>query len=222
MAESVSMKDLFALAIAIEDDGVQFYKNLADSVESSKDSLFYEPHLKKIVWNEDVGFYKELEEKIVGQGASSFYQSMPQKVSKGDSASFYRSMGERVTGDVKSVLISMSEDEKRHGDLFREMLAKAEVNGSFAEGAAKFLADHSHKLNFEKKDPGSLSIMEALDRALGMETGAVEFYSGIMEYADDEAKGMLKAIVAEEQGHKTKIQKQIKNYELLTKDYTVV
>jgi rubrerythrin len=217
------MKDLFVLAIAMEDDGVEFYKNLADSAENSKDSLFYKPHTDKIVWNEDKGFYKELEEQIVGQGAASFYhQSMPQKVSKGDSASFYKSMGERVTDDVKSVLIGMSDEEKRHGDHFRKLLAEAEISGVFAEGASEFLKTHSDKLTFNKKEAAPKSIIEALDKAIETEEGAVEFYSGILKYANEESKAVLKEIIAEEKMHKSKLKVQKNKYELLTKDYTVV
>ena len=224
MSGSVSIQDMLKLAISMEDEGVKFYKELSGKAESSKDNLFYKPHRDRVVWNEDKGFYKEMEERVLGMGASNFYSAgMSQKVTKDEYIGFYKRIGDIVTDGVKSILNAMADDEVKHGKIFRKWLAEAdESEGAFSPEAAGFFEKYSSNLSFDKTTTAPESMIEALDEAIATEQGAVDFYSGMLEYANPEAKAILEKIIDEEKGHKVKLESQVSKYKLFVQDKTVI
>ena len=224
MSGSVSIQDMLKLAISMEDEGVQFYKDLAHKAESSKDNFFYKPHRDRVVWNEDKGFYREMEEQVLGMNASNFYSAgMSQKVTKDEYVGFYKRIGKIVTDGVKSVLNAMADDEVKHGKTFRKWLDEADTSeGAFSPDAAGFFEKYSSKLSFSKGAAAPESMLEALDKAIETEQGAVDFYSGMLEYANPEAKAILEKIVDEEKGHKVKLESQVKQYKLFVEDKKVI
>ena len=224
MSGSVSIQDMLKLAIAMEDEGVKFYKDLSNQAESSKSNLFYKPYRDRVVWNEDKGFYKEMEDRLAGMGVSNFYsKGMGQKVTKDEYIGFYKSVGDVVTDGVKSVLNAMAEDEARHGKTFRNWLKEADTSeGAFSPEAAGFFEEYSSNLSFDKGTTAPESMIEALDEAIATEQGAVDFYSGMLEYANPEAKAILEKIIDEEKGHKVKLESQVSKYKLFIQDKTVI
>jgi len=50
----------------------------------------------------------------------------------------------------------------------------------------------------------------------------VEFYTGMLKYANPEAKAILEKVISEELGHKAKLESQVNKYKLFVKDKTVI
>ncbi len=224
MAEfSISAKDMINFAIKTENEGMAFYKLLAERADESLPGMFYKRREDKIVWSEERGFYKDLEEKLIGgdPAQSFFYNSMPQKVTKSDYISFYQHVEKKLADDVKSVLIAMSDDEKRHAESFRLMLAQMDgaADEVFAPGAAEYFQKYSANLAFDDKNSNApKTILEALAAAVEMERETVDFYVGMLGFANAETKPILEKIINEEKNHKAKLESQKDKYLLLTKE----
>jgi len=220
MSESIDIKKILDIAIEMEDDTAARYKELAFKVEELKPQLFYTPHENKIVWNKEIGFYKELEEKIMGIDLPSyFYQSMSPTVTNDDSYAFYKNFGNKFTDDVKGMLLEMSKEEEDHAEIYKKFMYEtdnADANEySFKKEIVDYLEKHTGKVMQRTEITTPRSIIMALEEGVNEEQKAIDFYSGMLPYANKNASEILERIIKEEQGHKAKLKSQIKNYKLL-------
>ena len=219
MSEFVDISKILKHVIETENHAAAAYKEFAHKAEALKPEIFYKPHQNKISWNEEVGFYKELEEKIMGTDSSTyFYKTLPPKVEKDDSIYFYRSLGDKYTDDVKSMFLAMSKEEEDHAETFNKLLDNT-VNGGnsacFKKEILGYLQEHSEDARVITDITVPVTILRALEEAVSAEQRAVEFYSGMIPYANQGALEILKKIINEERGHEARLKSQINTYKLL-------
>ena len=214
----VDVKTILDIVIETEVNAAAGYRNLAGKVDSLKAEIFYKPVQNKVEWNKDKAFYQQLEEKVkISDVPSTFYSAMPAKIEKTDVEVFYKGLGDKFTDDVKSVFLEMAKEEEQHAEIFKKM--KADIDSGKDKSFKAEIYDYL-KENAKKADPLSevtapASILKALQEAAAAEASAVQFYGGMVAYANEGALETLRKIIHEERTHETKLNKKIESFKLL-------
>ena len=214
----VDVKTILDIVIETEVNAAAGYRNLAGKVDSLKAEIFYKPHQNKVEWNKDVAFYKQLEEKVkISDVPSTFYASMPSKIEKTHVEVFYKGLGDKFTDDVKSIFLDMAKEEEEHAEIFKKIKAGVDSgeDKSFKPEVLDYLKKNAEKGNPLSNVTAPSTILKALEEAAAAEASAVQFYGGMLPYANEGALDTLKRIIHEEKSHETKLKKKIASFKLL-------
>lgn len=126
---------------------------------------------------------------------------------------FYRGSASKVQGAAaKDLLGSLANDERRHAQVFLQLLAKGareETRGITPEEARPYIeslvATSVLKYLVEGKVPSLVTTGDILDFALGFEKETLLFYYSIRDYLSSAAVTVVDRVILEEKDHVQRI-----------------
>jgi len=122
---------------------------------------------------------------------------------------FYRAAADDFDqGDIREVLGGLSEDERRHAEVFRGLLPeREETRGIGIDEAMPYIEAlvssgvGSYLETDDLRADGGETLEQVLDFALGFEKETILFYHSLRDLVVGEAESALDGILAEERKH---------------------
>jgi len=125
---------------------------------------------------------------------------------------FYRGSAAKAKGAAKDLLGVLAADERRHAEIFLQLLAKGakdETKGIIPEEATPYIESlvgtSVLKHLVEGSSPSLETTMQILEFALGFEKETLLFYYSIREYVTSAAATVIDRIIFEEKDHVRRI-----------------